>query len=59
MSDQPMEKLAANLKKGGMIAAIIAFLVSLLFIFLSRFSFICLDPELCDKIEMPLITNQP
>ena len=59
MSDQSMEKLAANLKKGGMIAAIITLLISLLFIFLNRYSFICLDSELCNQADKPLITNQP
>jgi hypothetical protein len=59
MSDYPFEKGVTNIKKVGVIAVIIAFLISLFFIFLSRFSFICLDPELCDRADKPLITNQP
>jgi hypothetical protein len=59
MSNDLQEKVAANLKKGGVIAAIITLLVSLIIIFLYRFSFICLDPELCAKVDKPLIIHQP
>jgi hypothetical protein len=59
MSNDIQEKMAANLKRGGVIAAIITLLVSLLFIILYRFSFICLDPELCNRADKPLIINQP
>jgi len=59
MSNDLQEKVAAKLKRGGVIAAIITLLVSLLFIFLYRFSYICLDPELCAGEDHPLIINQP
>lgn len=59
MSNQHQEKLIANLKRGGVIAAIISFLVSLIILFLHRFSFICLDPELCGKADRPLIIQEP
>lgn len=59
MSNQLQEKVIANLKRGGLIAVIISLLVSLIIILLYRFSFICLDPELCAKAERPLIINQP
>lgn len=59
MSNDLINEVAVNLKKGVIITAIITLLISLLFLFLNRFSFICLDPDLCDKINKPLITNQP
>ena len=58
MSNDLQEKLAANLKRGGVVAAIITLLVSLFIIFLYRFSFICLDPELCARADKPLIIHQ-
>jgi hypothetical protein len=59
MSENLKAKVAEDLKKGGIVAAIITLLVSLFIIYLYRFSFICLDPELCGKLDKPLITNQP
>lgn len=44
---------------GGIVGAIISLLISLFLIYLSRFSFICLDPDLCNRADKPLITNQP
>ena len=59
MPNDLQEKIAANLKKGGMIAAIITLLVTLIIIFLYRFAFICFDPELCAKVDKPLIIHKP
>ena len=53
------EKVETNLKKGGIIAAIITLLVSLFFMFLNRYSFICLDPDLYERADKHLIVNQP
>jgi len=59
MLNELQERVIANLKRGGLIAAIISFLVSLIILFLYRFSFICLDPELCSKADRPLIIQEP
>ena len=59
MSNDLQEKVAANLKRGGVIAAIISLVVSLIIIFLYRFAYICFDPELCAKIDKPLVINKP
>jgi hypothetical protein len=53
------EPVVASLKRWGFIAATITLLVSLLILFLYRFSYICLDPELCAGEDQPLIINQP
>jgi len=58
MSEDLKTKFAGDLKKGGIIATIITFIVSLIIILLYRFSFICLDPELCEDLDKPLIINQ-
>lgn len=59
MSDNHMAKLKTILLMGGIVGAIISLLISLFLIYLSRFSFICLDPDLCNRADKPLITNQP
>jgi len=59
MSEKLKTKVPVDLKKGGIIAAIITLLVSLFIIFLYRFSFICLDPELCERLDKPLVVIQP
>jgi hypothetical protein len=59
MSEDLKTKFAGDLKKGGIIATIITFIVSLIVMLLYRFSFICLDPDLCDSLDKPLTINQP
>jgi len=59
MSNQLQEKVIVNLKRGGLIAVIISLLVSLIIILLYRFSFICLDPELCGKADRHLMIQKP
>jgi len=59
MSEDLKNKVAGDLKKGGIIAAIVTLLVTLFIIFLYRFSFICLDPELCEGLDNPLTINRP
>lgn len=59
MPEDLKTKLAGDLKKGGIIAVIITFLVSLFIFYLYQFSFICLDPERCENLEKPLIINRP
>ena len=44
---------------GGILFIIISILITLLMNFFSKYSFICLDPELCAKADRPLIQIRP
>jgi len=44
---------------GGIVSVIISILISLFLCYLYRFTFICFDPELCERIKEPMIQISP
>jgi len=54
LNDQ-IEKVKKDLQTGGIVAAIIAILITILLHYLYDYAFICLDPEKCEKIKAPML----
>jgi hypothetical protein len=59
MLDDQIEKAKRYLQTGGIIAAIIVILITLFIRYLYKYTFICLDPEICEKIEEPMLQIPP
>lgn len=55
MLDEKIELAKKHLQTGGIAAAIIAILITLFIRYLYKYSFICLDPEICEKIKEPML----
>ena len=55
MQEDQMEKARKYLQTGGIVTAIIAILIALFLHFLSKYTFICLDPEICERIKAPML----
>ena len=59
MQNEQIEKAKSYIKIGGIAAAIIAILITTFLHFLFRYTFICLDPEICEKIKEPMLQLSP
>ena len=59
MLDEKIEKAKKHLQTGGIVAAIIAILIALFLHYLYKYTFICLDPEICEKIKEPMLQISP
>ena len=59
MLDEKIEKAKKHLQTGGIAAAIIAILITLFLHYLYKYTFICLDPEICEKIKEPMLQISP
>ncbi len=59
MLDEQIEKARKYLKTGGIAAAIIAILITLFLHYLYKFTFICLDSEICERIKEPMLQILP
>ena len=59
MQEEQIEKAKKYLQEVGIIAVIIAILVTLFIRYLYKYTFICLDPEICEKIEEPMLQISP
>jgi len=57
MLDDKIEKAKRHLQTGGIAVAIIAILITLFLHYLYKFTFICLDPEICGKIQRTHASN--
>ncbi len=55
MLDEQIEKAKKHLQTGGIVAVIIAILITLFLHYLYKYTFICLDPEICEKIKEPML----
>jgi len=55
MLNEQIQKEKSYIKTGGIAAAIIAILITLFIRYLYKYSFICLDPEICEKIKEPML----
>jgi len=59
MLDEKIEKAKKHLQTGGIVTAIIAILISLFLHYLYKYTFICLDPEICEIIKAPMLQISP
>ena len=59
MLNEQIEKAKRHLQTGGIAAAIIAILITLFLHYLYKYTFICLDPEICEKIKEPMLQISP
>ena len=59
MLDEKIEKTKKHLQTGGIVAAIITILITLFLHYLYKYTFICLDPEICEKIKEPMLQISP
>jgi len=59
MQDEQIEKAKRHLQTGGIVAAIIAILITIFLGYLYKYTFICLDPEKCEKIKEPMLQITP
>ena len=59
MLDEKIEKAKKLLQTGGIVAAIITILITLFLHYLYKYTFICLDPEICDRIKEPMLQISP
>ena len=59
MLDGQIEKARKYLKTGGIVTAIIAVLITIFLSYLYKYTFICLDPEKCEKIKEPMLQITP
>jgi len=55
MLNDQIEKAKKDLQTGGIAAAIIAILITILLHYLYDYAFICLDSEKCEKIKAPML----
>ena len=55
MLNDQLEKAKKDLQTGGIAAAIIAILITILLHYLYDYAFICLDLEKCEKIKAPML----
>jgi len=59
MGDEFIEKAKKYLKVSGVVAVLLSILISFFLYYLYRFTFICFDPELCNKVDRPMIQIRP
>jgi hypothetical protein len=59
MQEVQIEKAKKHLQTGGIIVVIIAILITLFLQFLYKYTFICLDPEICERIKQPMLQISP
>ncbi len=59
MQEEQIEKAKKYLQEVGIIAVIIAILVTFFIRYLYKYTFICLDPEICEKIKEPMLQISP
>ena len=59
MLDEKIEKAKKHLQTGGIVTAIIAILITIFLSYLYKYTFICLDPEKCEKIKEPMLQILP
>ena len=59
MLDEQIEKARKHLQTGGIVATIIAVLITVFLHYLYKYTFICLDPEICEKIKEPMLQISP
>ncbi len=55
MLGEQIKKAKNHIKTGSIVAAIIAILITLFLHYLYKYTFICLDPEICEKIKEPML----
>ena len=59
MLDEKIEKARKYIKTGGIVTAIIVILITVFLHYLYKYTFICLDPEICEKIKEPMLQISP
>jgi len=59
MLNEKIEKAKKHIQTGGIAAAIIAILMTLFLHYLYKYTFICLDPEICERIKEPMLQISP
>ena len=59
MLDEQIEKARKYIKTGGIVTAIIVILITVFLHYLYKYTFICLDPEICEKIKEPMLQMAP
>jgi len=59
MQEEYIKKNRKYLQKGGIVTAIIAILITLFVHYLYKYTFICLDPEICERIKAPMLQMPP
>ena len=59
MIDEQIEKARKYIKTGGIVTAIIVILITVFLHYLYKYTFICLDPEICEKIKEPMLQMPP
>ena len=50
-----LAKLRDDIRKGSIVAIVVSALVALLLYFMSKITFMCLDPDICSKLNEPMI----
>ena len=59
MQEEYINRAKKCLQTGGIAAAIVAILITLFLRYLYRYTFVCLDPEICEKIKEPMLQLSP
>jgi len=59
MLNEKIEKAKKHLQTGGITAAIVAILIALFLHYLYKYTFICLDHEICKRIKEPMLQIPP
>ena len=59
MGDEFIEKAKKYLKVSGIVAVMLSILISLFLYYLYKYTFICFDPELCGRVDRPMIQIHP
>ena len=59
MLDEQIEKAKKYIQTGGIVTVIITILITLFLHCLYKYTFICLDPEKCEKIKEPMLQMPP
>jgi hypothetical protein len=59
MQEEYIEKVKKHLQTGGIVAAIVAILITLFLHYLYKYTFICSDHEICEKIKEPMLQISP
>ena len=59
MQEEYINRAKKYLQTGGIAAAIVAILITVFLHFLYKYTFICLDPEICERIKEPMLQISP
>jgi hypothetical protein len=59
MQEEYINRAKKYLQTGGIAAAIVAILITVFLHFLYKYTFICLDPEICKRIKEPMLQISP